>query len=198
MANNSDVCGIPTLHDMQLISEVMKLDPSLFSKSRNSTTPQSGGASAAANILAMGVILAGAGASFAAVNYFLTNPTAIAASGIMPCGPNDQIPSWLLTATGLVAKTCAQRQAEFDIFMASVLAKAQLAATAVGGITIANYTALTDAIDGMIGTCPTNGRSSLLQRANAAAQGGKRKNNQKSRNRKSRNRKSRKNNMNRK
>jgi len=181
---------------MQIIAEVMKLDPSLFSNSRTSTR-QSGGASAVANLLAMAILIALTGGSFAAVHFFLSNPAAIAISGISTCDSSGQLPSWLLSTTGLAVRTCTQRQADFDAFMASIVGRAQLAAGTVGGIGVGAYTTLADKIDRMLTTSPT--ATPLLLQANAASKGGKRKNrNRKTLHRKSRNRMSRKNKMNRK
>lgn len=130
---NSEVCGVVSQKDRDLINEISKLDPRLavFSsvsggaRPRNTSNAPTNNSPSADTIdyLLAGVVFAGLlGVSYAAIQVIMIPQVASALGVTLPCeGQTHQGIMQILSiiAQG-VGKTCAQRQAEFDTYINNI------------------------------------------------------------------------------
>lgn len=130
---NSEVCGIVSKNDRDLINEISKLDPRLavFSTTRGGARPSRNAANVAnasmndsspetIDYLLAGIVFAGIlGVSYAAIQVIMIPQVASYLSITLPCeGSSQQGVMQILSIVGqTIGKSCAQRQTEFDEYI---------------------------------------------------------------------------------
>lgn len=126
---NSEICGVPTKADIDLINKISKLDPRLavFSTTRGGARP---GRNASDDVsaetldyLLAGIVFAGLlGVSYAAIQVMMMPKVASLLAITLPCegGSQQGLMQILSIVAQGVGKTCAQRQAEFDAYITNV------------------------------------------------------------------------------
>jgi hypothetical protein len=102
-----EYCGLPSKKDLEIVQQIMSLKPSAQSGGQRGGEGPTVVDYAIAAVIAAGIM----GVSYAGVMALMTPQVTMLVGIPPPCaGPLDQ----LVGTIGIIGKTCAQRQSEFD------------------------------------------------------------------------------------